>query len=225
MKNATEIPAAGSGENVDYLRAGADQLRSIACDIGRLIDVSTMKPALQPERVAGQQDAHAVVMQLVDTVERRLDQLTAAARMRTPVVVDPMTAPLTRSAQGQLLFPIVSRPMVHTEGISSAEVWMPPGHAAHAHVHYDTDIIVLVRDGEAVTLWWDGQGVVHELQQRCGQHLHIPRGVPHAALNRGNRPVLASEFRSASCFQEDNHRLPDLEPIVRARLQVPLAAA
>lgn len=225
MNCATGIADAGSRENVDYLRAGAHQLRGIASDIGRLIELSTVKPALHAERVAGQQDAHAVVMRLVDDVERRLERLTAARGRRTPVVVDPMTAPMTRSAQGQPLCPMVSRPAVETEGISSAEVWMPPGHAAHAHVHYDTDIIVLVRDGEAVTLWWDGQGVVHELHQRCGQHLHIPRGVPHAALNRGNRPVLASEFRSASWFQQDNHRLPDLEPIVQARLHVPLAAA
>jgi len=66
---------------------------------------------------------------------------------------------------------------------------------------------------------------VHEVHQRAGQHLHIPRGVPHAALNLGARPVLATEFRSNPEFHADNHRLPHLEPIVTARLEPSLDQA
>jgi len=115
------------------------------------------------------------------------------------------------SRQGQPLVPVITRPHIPTRGISSAEVSMPPGHRAKAHVHFDTDIIVTVLYGQAVTLWWDRDGQRHGQPQSAGQQLHIPRGVPHAAVNLGPVPVIALEYRSNSVFDADNVLLPDFD--------------
>lgn len=198
-----------------YLRAASDVLYDLVRDLDRLGDgpdvpLSTVK---------------AVIHDRITNVHNRLDQLAAVRPAGRPVVLDPAALPAIHTLQGQPLSPVVSGPAVATQGISSAEVWMPPGHAAHPHVHHDTDIVVLVRDGEAVTLWWDELGGMHELVQRAGQHLHIPRGVPHAAVNLGARPVIASEFRSNPVFDADNHRLDNLEPTVALRLAAVTTAA
>jgi uncharacterized RmlC-like cupin family protein len=117
----------------------------------------------------------------------------------------------TMSRQGQPLVPVISRPHTQTRGISSAEVSIPPGHRAKAHVHFDTDVIVTVLYGQAVTLWWDQDGQRHEVPQSAGQQLHIPRGVPHAAVNLGPVPVIALECRSNSVFDADNVLLANFD--------------
>ena len=200
-----------------YLHAACDVLADLIGDFDRLAAGQASDRVLHTAR--------ALIRDRLGNAQNRLDQLSTLQPPREPVVLDPAELPAIHSLQGQPLSPVVSRPAVAAEGISSAEVWMPPGHAAHAHVHHDTDIVVLLRDGAAVTLWWDEQGGVHELHQRAGQHLHIPRGVPHAALNLGSRPVVATEFRSNPVFDADNHRLPDLEPMVVIRLQAAYPAA
>ena len=224
MKGNTQVSAGCKLDNRAHLQVSINELAGVESLIDQLIETSVSHGS-HAERIAGLQDVRAMVTRRAHLAERRMAQLSALRRRGEPVVLDPEGRAAVQSLQGQPLSPIVSRPAVDTEGISSAEIWMPPGHAAHAHVHHETDIIVLVRDGEAVTMWWDDRGDVHEVRQRAGQHLHIPRAVPHAALNLGTRPVIASEFRSSPVFDEDNHRLHDLEPVVRTRLEAARSAA
>jgi uncharacterized RmlC-like cupin family protein len=206
-----------------HLRLLGNELFHLVADVDRLIAGSP--PETHGERIGGIDAVKHMLSSHFRFVSHRISQADKTVHRRgEPVVLDPSTLPAILSTQGQLLSPVVSRPAVETRGISSAELWMPPGHAAHPHVHHETDIIVLVRTGEALTLWWDDHGI-HELTQRTGQHMHMPRGIPHAALNLSARPVIATEFRSSSVFDDDNHRLPDLEPAVSTRQRAVRSAA
>jgi len=200
------------------LRTAINELFSLIVDIDCMIDAASNPPEAHPQHIAGLHEAKSMAMQNIRYAKRRLDQLRKLAPAGRPALVEPDGLPVY-SDEGESLSPVVSRPMVAAAGISSAEVWMPPGQAAHAHVHFDSDVIVLVRDGEAVTLWWDEHGELHEVRQTVGQHLHIPRGVPHAVLNLGERPVIASEFHSNAVFDADDHRLDHLTHMVAARLR------
>ena len=221
--------ALGTGEfrNVDdpaYLRFVINELFKIVADIDQVIEATSTLPDFDLERAAGAQEAKSMIMLRIRHAKHRLDQLQQDAPERRPMVLDPSALPSILSHQGQPLTPIVTAPYAATMGISSADVWMPPGHAAYAHVHLETDVIVMVRDGHAITLWWDERAEMHELPQGPGQHLFIPRGVPHAAINLGSRPVTASEFRSNPVFDADNHRLPELEHEITVRMPVAKSA-
>jgi uncharacterized RmlC-like cupin family protein len=216
----------GTGEfcNVDdpaYLRFVINELFKIVSDIDQVVEMTSVLPGVDIERAAGAQEAKSMIIARIRHAKHRLDQIQQSAPERHPVVLDPSALPAVMSHQGQPLTPVITAPYAPTGSISSADVWMAPGHAAYAHVHFETDIIVMVRDGHAITLWWDEQGEIHELPQGPGQHLFIPHGVPHAAINVGSRPVTASEFRSNPVFNADNHRLPELEQAVTLRM--PLA--
>jgi len=199
------------------LRTAINELFNHIVDIDRLIDAASNPPEAHPQRIVGLHEAKSIAMQNIRHAKHRLDQLRKLAPAGRPALIEPDGLP-AYSDQGESLSPVVTRPTVAAVGISSAEVWMPPGHAANAHVHFDSDVIVLVRDGAAVTLWWDEHGESHEVHQTAGQHLHIPRGVPHAVLNLSERPVIASEFHSNAVFSADDHRLDQLAPVVTARL-------
>jgi uncharacterized RmlC-like cupin family protein len=201
------------------LRTAINELFDVIGEIDQIVDVTAQLPDTPLEWVAGAEEVKAVLLHRVKLARRRLNQLGGTHPPR-PVVLDPSALPAIHTRQGQPLNPVITRPAVATDGISSAEVWMPPGHCAHAHVHHQTDLIVLLRDGKAITVWWDHNGERHELIQHPGQHLHIPHGVPHAAINPGSRPVIATEFRSGPIFDADTHRLPHLDPEV---IQLPLA--
>jgi len=193
------------------LRTAINELFDVIGEIDQIVDVTAQLPDTPLEWVAGAEEAKTVLLHRVKLAKRRLNQLGGTHPPR-PVVLDPASLPAIHSRQGQPLNPVITRPVVATDGISSAEVWMPPGHTALPHVHHHTDLIVLLRDGQAITMWWDHHGERHELIQHPGQHLHIPHGVPHAAINPGNRPVIATEFRSSPIFDADTQRLPNLDP-------------
>jgi uncharacterized RmlC-like cupin family protein len=199
------------------LRTAINELFNLIVEIDRIIDVASNPPEAHPQRIAGLHEAKSMAMQNIRYAKHRLDQLRKIAPAGRPTLVEPDGLPVYAS-QGESLSPVISRPMVAAVGISSAEVWIPPQHAAHAHVHYDSDVVMLVRDGEAMTLWWDEHGELYEVRQTAGQHLHIPHGVPHAVLNLTKRPVVASEFHGNSVFDADDHRLDQLAPVIAARL-------
>jgi uncharacterized RmlC-like cupin family protein len=211
---ATDNRATSEGyDDVDdpgRLRTAINELFDVISEIDKIVEATAQLPGTAPAWIAGAKQAKTVLLHRVKQAKRRLGQLEFTSEPQ-PVVLDPATMPAIQTRQGQPLNPVITRPAVAAEGISSAEVWMPPGHTARPHVHHNTDLIVLLRDGHAITLWWDRHGIMHELAQHPGQHLHIPRGVPHAAFNPGNRPVIATEFRSNPVFDADTHRLPHLD--------------
>jgi len=158
-------------------------------------------------------------------VQSRLDDVMVAAKGRRPVVLDPAQLAGLMSRQGQPLTPVITSDVASTDGLSSAQVWMPPHHTSFAHVHHHTGVGVLVLQGKAITLWWDDDGGMHELPQVAGQHLFIPHGIPHAAINPHEVPVVAAEFRSNPVFNADNELLPRLDAEVATRMATVLAAA
>lgn len=204
MQRGGSFPDYQDVDDVAALRAAADALGGLLDEAGRnpRIDLPTLVGlARRRRRLALERFA-----KLADNPHRR------------PVVLEPADRAPLASAQGQPLTPLVTAGTADTVALASAEVWMPPGHAARAHVHHHTDVGVVVLQGQAITLWWDEQGVMHELVQRAGQHLHIPFGVVHAAINPFGQPVVAAEWRANRVFNADNERLPALDAEVRLRL-------
>jgi uncharacterized RmlC-like cupin family protein len=170
-------------------------------------------------------DVRAMLEHRRELVQSQLDMALLATRDRRPMVFDPAQLNGQMSRQGQPLTPVITSDVAPTHGLSSAQVWMPPHHTSFAHVHHHTGVGVLVMQGRAITLWWDEDGRMHELPQVAGQHLFIPYGVPHAAINPHTVPVVAAEFRSNPVFNSDNELLPDLDPAVAARMTTVLTAA
>lgn len=179
---------------------------------------------LDPDAVATA-DLRILLMHRRELVQSQLDGAVHVAKHPQPVVLDPARLSGLMSRQGQPLTPVITAGSAPTAGLSSAQVWMPPHHTSFAHVHHHTGVGVLVMQGKAITLWWDDDGKIHELPQVAGQHLFIPPGVPHAAINPHDVPVVAAEFRSNPVFNADNELLPDLDSEVAGRLATVLAAA
>jgi uncharacterized RmlC-like cupin family protein len=125
------------------------------------------------------------------------------------------------SRQGQPMVPLVSADILGmaTALLSAGVVHMRRGHAARAHCHLETDVIVLVwKSGTAGALTLYGDQLENEIWQRPGEALWIPRGVPHCAVNPSRvKRVVAWEFRSSPVLGADNQLLEELEPIVTAR--------
>lgn len=121
-------------------------------------------------------------------------------------------------AHGLKMQPVITRPQILTSGISGGWVSVPPGGVARAHRHRETDVIVVVTQGEALTLW--GEELEHEVRQVEGQFLHIPAPAPHAVVNLSRRrPIHALEFRAHPEFDHDMHLLPHLYHIVMRRAE------
>ncbi|MGH8572170.1 MAG: cupin domain-containing protein [Gammaproteobacteria bacterium] len=168
-------------------------------------------------------DVRTLLQRCRRMVERRLAD-ALPTKQRRPMVLDPARLDGQMSRQGQRLTPVITSEVACTSGLSSAYVWMPPHHTSYAHLHKRTDVAVLVLYGRAITLWWDDNEELHELPQDPGQHLHIPYGVPHTAINPFDVPVIAAEFRSNVLFNADNVLLPYLDDEVRTLARRPTAA-
>jgi uncharacterized RmlC-like cupin family protein len=179
---------------------------------------------LDPAEV-GTADLRTILLRRRQLVQTRIDELVPQTKRRRPVVLDPARLTGLMSRQGQPLTPVITAEGAPTHGLSSAQVWMPPHHTSFAHVHHHTGVGVLVLQGRAITLWWDEDGELHELPQVAGQHLFIPPGVPHAAINPHTTPVVAAEFRNNAVFNADNELLPTLDERVAARMTTVRAAA
>jgi uncharacterized RmlC-like cupin family protein len=206
---------AAPAEHRQYLRVQLDVLNGLL----RELDQPATDGGDVLARLALRREA---VLSRLTELNGHADRVPGGPR---PVVLDPATLASLMSHQGQPLVPVITTDAAPTLGLSSAQVWMPPWHTSRAHLHYHTGVGVLVLQGAAVTLWWDEHGVRHELPQLAGQHLFIPAGVPHAAINPHDVPVVAAEFRDNPVFNADNELLPELDDQVAARLAAARPAA
>ncbi|MCW2542381.1 MAG: cupin protein [Frankiales bacterium] len=111
--------------------------------------------------------------------------------------------------QDQLLTPCVTQELAGAQRISAGMCLMPPSHQSRAHVHDDHEIVILVLDGHAATLWgWDLTPLTHG----PGEFVFVPPGVPHVAVNLSETArVLAVEHRSDPNFNSDVRLLPELD--------------
>lgn len=135
-----------------------------------------------------------------------------------PVLVDITPDRLSMAKQGQPMIPLISADIrgMATTLLSAGVVYMDGDHASHAHLHTNTDVVVLLwHSGERGALTLYGERLEHEIWQLPQQALWIPRGVPHAAINPSRTErVVAFEFRSNPVLGDDNRLLPELDHVV-----------
>jgi uncharacterized RmlC-like cupin family protein len=114
-----------------------------------------------------------------------------------------------QSPQDQLLTACVTSELSGAQRISAGICVMPPSHQSRAHMHEENEIVVLVLEGKAATLWgWDLTPMVHG----PGEFVFVPPGVPHVAVNLSdNARVVAVEHRTDPDFNADVRLLPDLD--------------
>ena len=96
------------------------------------------------------------------------------------VVGSPYRSEGVVGSQGQYLIPTITQDMCGATGLSACMVLMPPGTASQAHVHRNTEIIVVCIEGFAATL------IGAELEpvfHGPGEFIYIPEGVVHVAVN------------------------------------------
>jgi len=186
----------------EHLRTTFDVLTDLLDEFDTTVDAGSVRAGMVHQR-------NRVARQLADL--RGSD----GPAIGVPVVFTPAECASVMSVQGQPVVPLITAGAAATGGLASAQVEMPPGHRAFAHVHHHTDVGVLLLHGAAITLWWHPvTGEVHEVHQTPGQHLHIPAGVPHAAINPYGVSVVAAEFRNNPVFTSDTERLYDLDAVV-----------
>lgn len=137
----------------------------------------------------------------------------------TPTLFDMALENSIMSPQGQSMTPGFTE--IENAKISLGVVYMPPGNIdppagiANAHVHLETDIIVsLLEAGPegAITLW--GNQLQNVIVQYMGQHLYMPAGTPHVAINPSKtHHIRACEYRSNGVLMTDNVVLSELQSI------------
>jgi uncharacterized RmlC-like cupin family protein len=99
------------------------------------------------------------------------------------VVRSPYESEGVVGAQGQYLIPTITQDMCGATGLSACTILMPPGSTSQAHLHQDTEIIVVCIEGFAATL------IGPELEpvfHGPGEFIFIPEGVLHVAVNLSN---------------------------------------
>lgn len=96
------------------------------------------------------------------------------------VVSSPYRSEGVLGSQGQYIIPTITKDMCGATGLSSCMILMPPGATSQAHLHRDTEIIVVCIEGFAATLiGTELEPVFHG----PGEFIYIPEGVMHAAVN------------------------------------------
>jgi len=94
--------------------------------------------------------------------------------------------------------------------LSVGYVAMPPGHHAIPHMHSKYDIIIVVLEGNVMSLL--GDNLEDAVPHKAGDCVLIPAGMPHAGVNLSttNRVVLV-ECRADPSFNDDVQVLPYLD--------------
>ncbi|OLZ51653.1 hypothetical protein BS329_15415 [Amycolatopsis coloradensis] len=125
--------------------------------------------------------------------------------------------PSVLGAQQQILTPAVHSGVAPVRHLSAGSARMPGEYSTQAHEHPDSEIIVFVHRGLAVSLWGeDMTPVLH----RPGSVMWIPPGVAHAAVTLNpHRGVAAFEVRSDRTFGDDTVLRPDLDFLVSKRIR------
>ncbi len=138
------------------------------------------------------------------------------------VVGSPYRSEGVVGAQGQYLIPTITQDMCGSTGLSACMVLMPPGTASQAHVHLNTEIIVVCIEGFAATLIGENlEPVFHG----PGEFIYIPEGVVHVAVNlSGTERAVGMEVRTdpqldvdVVCTPEHQTRAEEIAAGLRSR--------
>lgn len=93
--------------------------------------------------------------------------------------------------------PGVSGPSSGAHALRLHLVMIPPGTRGTPHFHADGETAIYLVSGEADV--WHGPDLGKRSAVRAGDFIHVPRGTPHLAVNRG-------EVTSIAVVGRANHR-------------------
>ena len=85
-------------------------------------------------------------------------------------------------------------PGVSAETVGSRALWLgsvkfPPGGRTKAHIHENHESAFYLISGENVEVY-TGEELEHWDVAHAGDYFYFPAGVPHVAVNRGERPAV-----------------------------------
>jgi uncharacterized RmlC-like cupin family protein len=106
-------------------------------------------------------------------------------------------------------------PGVSAESVGAKALWLgsvtiPPGGRTLAHVHDHHESAFYMVSGDEVEQW-SGDDLQHRDILRVGDHLYVPAGVPHVAVNRTATPAFLVGARTDPNEQESVVLRPDLD--------------
>jgi uncharacterized RmlC-like cupin family protein len=115
-----------------------------------------------------------------------------------------------RGKQGVDYAPGVSAESVGAKALWLGSVTLPPGGRTKAHIHEQHESAFYLVSGEEVEQW-SGEGLEHRAVARVGDHIYVPAGVPHVAVNRTATPAFLVGARTDPNEQESVVLRPDLD--------------
>lgn len=108
----------------------------------------------------------------------------------------------------------VSRETVGDTSVCMNVLPMPPGARARSHYHKGIDTIAYLIEGRCSVYY--GDRLEHRLQAEAGDHVFMPRDVPHAPLNDSGAPCIWIVVHSSGSDQDDIVLTPELDAILPA---------
>jgi uncharacterized RmlC-like cupin family protein/GNAT superfamily N-acetyltransferase len=105
----------------------------------------------------------------------------------------------------------ISAESVGARGLCLHTLTIPPGGRARAHRHESHESAIYTIRGSC-EFWW-GEGLAHRDEVGPGDFVHIPAGVPHLPINRGDVPVFAVVARTDPNEQESVVLMPELDDV------------
>ena len=118
---------------------------------------------------------------------------------------------LYRGKQGLDYTPGVSAQTVGSRALWLGSVTLPPGGGrTKAHIHEQHESAFCMISGEEVEVY-TGEELEHRDVAHAGDYFYFPAGVPHVAVNRGERPAVFVGARTDPNEQESVVMRPELD--------------
>ena len=118
---------------------------------------------------------------------------------------------LYRGKQGLDYTPGVSAETVGSRALWLGTVTLPPaGGRTKAHIHEQHESAFCMISGEEVEVY-TGEELEHRDVAHAGDYFYFPAGVPHVAVNRGERPAVFVGARTDPNEQESVVMRPELD--------------
>ncbi len=103
----------------------------------------------------------------------------------------------------------VSRDTVGETSVCMNVLPMPPGAKAKPHYHKGIDTIAYLLEGRCAVYY--GDRLEHRIDTVAGEHVFMPRDVPHAPVNDSGAPCTWIVVHSSGSDQDDIVMVPHLE--------------
>lgn len=115
-------------------------------------------------------------------------------------------------AQGFTYGAGVSRDTVGETAVCMNVLPMPPGAKANSHYHKGIDTIAYLIEGRCSVYY--GDRLEHRLECAAGDHVFMPRDVPHAPVNDSGAPCTWIVVHSSGSDQDDLVLTPELDRVL-----------